>query len=113
MTPEARRHFAEARETEPLRWMYLSFADDDGFRGAVVIRAHGIADASHQCHLRGINPGGQVLAADIPDDKMPPIGFRNRLLQEIDIVKFWPDSKSLGEWKAEENRVPIDAMEVL
>src|SRR5579864_719418 len=38
---------------EPEKLMWLSFADDgdDGFKGAIIIKAHGITDALMKCNL--------------------------------------------------------------
>ena len=48
------------------RW-WLSFADDDGFRGAVCIRAHTPMMAHLLVSARGLNPGGEVLILPMPD----------------------------------------------
>lgn len=68
-------------ERAELRWWYLSFADDTGFLGAVVVEAFGITDALHQAHLRKINPGGDVRGLPWPADVgLPAPSERNRLL---------------------------------
>lgn len=48
LTDFKKRLEEELREelASPERWLYLSFADDDGFKGAVIIKAHGITDAT-------------------------------------------------------------------
>lgn len=48
----------------PLLW--LSFADDDGPRGVVLIEAEDVKDAAVKCWKLGINPGGQIMAVVIP-----------------------------------------------
>jgi hypothetical protein len=85
---------------EPKKWIYLSFADEN-FNGAVVIKAHGIGTAVREAHRLGINPGGQVLGVEIPDERLPSEQFRNRLLSKEDILKMWPDSKHLWEFDEE------------
>lgn len=85
---------------EPEQWFYLSFADEE-FNGAVIIRAHGIADATMKTHVLGINPGGQVISVPIPTKKLPAETYRNRLLSKADIVEFWPDSKTIREHEEE------------
>src|ERR1039458_5573411 len=50
---EERRHAA--------RWHYLSFADDVGFLGAVIVRSHGFLTAVQRATDLGINPGGEVM----------------------------------------------------
>jgi hypothetical protein len=47
---------------EPERWHYISFAGEK-FLGVVIIKGHGITDATMKCNLLGINPGGQVMTA--------------------------------------------------
>lgn len=58
---------------EPMRWVYLSFADADGFRGGCVVEAKGIIGAVARCNVLGINPGGEVMLADIPDEVLASI----------------------------------------
>lgn len=86
---------------QPLRWFYLSFAEDEKFNGAVVIKAHGIGDACMKCHQLGISPGGEVLGFPIPDDELPSSQYHNRLLGREDVVEFWPDAKSIKEHEEE------------
>lgn len=88
----------------PEHWMYLSFADDE-FKGGVIIKAHGITDATMKCSLLQINPGGQVAAYDLIGevaDMLPEEKYRNRLLTREDILEFWPDAKSIREFEEEE-----------
>lgn len=99
----------EEREANPLTWWYLSFADDSlpkgsQFLGVVIIQAHGLGDAASQAHMRGINPGGEVLGVDIPTDKVPPESYRNRLLSNAELLALWPESKTIAEHEAEERR---------
>lgn len=51
----------------PERLFYLSFADENGWRGAIVTLAHGITDAMQKTHRLNINPGGEVACWPIPD----------------------------------------------
>lgn len=90
LTPEALRRrirevLAKERDENPLRWWYLSFANDAGFLGAVIVRAHGMGDACDQAHLRGINPGGEVQGRGAPACFAPPESFQNRLLTKAEI----------------------------
>src|SRR5216684_837722 len=85
----------------PARWLYLSFAAS-GFRGAVIIRAHGLTDALLQCNALRINPGGEVCAWPITDDQLPPEYFRRRLLSRAEVAFIWPDAKSMRELEEEE-----------
>jgi hypothetical protein len=86
------------RENYPVRWMYISFADEDrGFLGACIILANGPASAIHRAWELGINPGGQVMSAEIGDQDIPGPEFLDRLLTKEEIRSFWPDSVSLRE----------------
>jgi hypothetical protein len=46
---------------------YCSFADDV-FRGAVMVRAKSVPDALKRINKLGLNPGGEMAAAPMPDD---------------------------------------------
>lgn len=87
--------------TEPLRWHYLSFADEK-FNGAVILQCHGVTDGVMQTHALGINPGGQVMAVPMPDEVLPAEQYRNRLLTKEDILEIWPDAKTIREHEEEE-----------
>jgi hypothetical protein len=86
----------------PERWHYVSFADKV-FHGAVIIEAHGVTDALTKCNILGINPGGQVFAVSMPDEIIAqvPDADRTRLLSKADILRIWPDAKSIREHEAE------------
>lgn len=75
--------------SQPLRWFYLSFADDDGFRGAIIVNARGEMHAVQRCHDLGINPGGQVAIFDIPDGAPRPEGVEDRLLSKRDLDRIF------------------------
>jgi hypothetical protein len=101
VTPDRIMQVLTGEFAEPEQWHYLSFAGDV-FLGAAIVKAHGIVHASLVCHGLGINPGGQVLGAPIPDDKLPAKQYLNRLLTREDIQEFWPDAKTIREWDEEE-----------
>jgi hypothetical protein len=86
---------------QPEVWHYLSFAEEHQFNGAVIIQGHGITDCLSRCNRLQINPHGEVLAVVIPDEMLPPEEFRNRLLSKEEVVKCWPDAKSLREFEQE------------
>jgi hypothetical protein len=75
--------------SQPLRWFYLSFADDDGFRGAVIIEARGQAHALQATHKLGINPGGQVMTWEIREGAPLPEAVKNRLLSKEDLDRLY------------------------
>ena len=86
----------------PEAWHYVSFADKS-FKGAVIIKAHGINDALMKINLLQINPGGEVLCIQFPEDMvLPEPSFRNRLLSKEDVLELWPEAKSQREWEQEE-----------
>ena len=76
---------------QPQKWWWLSFADETGFLGAVVTRAHGITTAIMKTHSLGINPGGEVAGFELADEMMDtPEGrkhtqFADQLLSKKDI----------------------------
>lgn len=68
-----------------MNWWWLSFADQtrpkgNQFLGVVIIEAITLDQAITQSHLRGLNPGGEILSFQIPYDRIPDEQFRNRLL---------------------------------
>lgn len=92
-----------AEERGPLRWWYLSYADEKGFRGVVVIEAHGFTEACLLSARRHLSPGGEVVGVDLlgaPEDKMPPMTHRNRLLSRADLESIFGDMVTLSEIEA-------------
>lgn len=89
---EERQHRILARLTQelvsdgPMRWWYLSFATDDGFRGGCFLEAQGEGLAILRSHELGINPGGQVLIIEA-GDHLPPEDMRNRLLTRSEVMQ--------------------------
>ena len=82
-------------------WFWLSFADDDGFRGGCYVQADGSPHALFplnkdpfvlaigKAHELGINPGGQVSGfGPLPEDRLPGIGLRNVLLTKDDLKRI-------------------------
>lgn len=90
-------------------WWYLSFADDH-FLGGAFIFAADIQDAARDAHNRGINPGGEILCAQVPPGYLPDESDRNRLLTRGDIMRIWPDAITLKE--AEEEGLSPDPKQV-
>ena len=75
---------------QPETYWYMSFADEkeDKFNGACVVKARGVLDAIQTAHRLGINPGGQVLAMEVPADVCPPppacVGVLMRTEEEVE-----------------------------
>jgi hypothetical protein len=91
---------AEERN-QPLRWFYLSYADDESFRGAIIIQAHGFVEACYLADHRGISPGGEVLGMIVPvDAELPPPEYRNKLLSKEVLRTIFSDMATLGEIEA-------------
>ena len=47
---------------------WLSYADDNGFRGVVITRAESFLMACTRANLLGVSPGGQVQGFDLPPE---------------------------------------------
>ena len=77
--------------SEPLRWFYISYADEEGFRGAVIVEAHGWLSAVKRSRELGISPGGQALGREIPEEALIklPEDMKNRLLTRAEIEERW------------------------
>lgn len=76
------------------RWYYMSFADYNGHRGSVIVRAHGEITAEMRARELGIHPGagkgiGDVVAMALSwrDMQKIPQDLRNRLLSEREVQK--------------------------
>jgi hypothetical protein len=86
----------------PTKWWYISFADDDGFLGGVVIKGKGFTSAIMASHRLGINPGGEAMGIEIPPDHEPPESAVGRLLSRAEVESFFGPGTTLGEYEAEE-----------
>ena len=74
----------------PIQPFYLSFAGPEGFRGGAIVAANGILSATMVCNVLGINPGGEVMAVPIPEDRIPAAEWFNRLLSKTDLQNLTP-----------------------
>lgn len=68
MTPPVNQGIAMDR----VSWWYLSYCDDDGFRGCCVVKASDMLSATMASIIIGINPGGEVLGAEMTDEHAAP-----------------------------------------
>jgi hypothetical protein len=74
---------------QPLRWFYLSFANEHEFFGAVVVEAIGPAHALQRAHQLGVNPGGSVMTFEVPELALPiDVEATNRLLTLEEIKRY-------------------------
>ena len=70
---------------------WLSFCDPkkpDGqqFLGVIITKALGLTHALANTKLMGINPGGEVLAFEVPKDKLNADDY-DRLFSKNDLIK--------------------------
>jgi hypothetical protein len=79
--------------TEPLRWYYLSFAGEEGFRGACIVEARGMLGAVSRCNVLGINPGGEVMGMPVPDGQLASLteDAKNVLLSREKLTEIFGD----------------------
>lgn len=94
--------FAEER-AQPMQWFYLSFAGEEGFRGAAIVEARGIAGAVSRCNVLQINPHGEVMGVPIGDAAKVPPDARDRLLSKAELEQMWGDLKTLKELRQSED----------
>jgi hypothetical protein len=75
------------------RW-WLSFCDTkkpagEQFLGACIVNAHRLDEAIQVAHILGCNPGGEIMAHDIPDGIRIDQKWMERLLSR-------PECEALG-----------------
>jgi hypothetical protein len=51
-----------------MKLLWLSYADEDGFRGVVITRAEDFLMACTRANFLGVSPGGQVRGFDLPPE---------------------------------------------
>ena len=74
------QHLVASEQENPAGWWWLSFSADGKFLGVVVVYAHGLLEAVRICEDRKLNPGGEVLGAAMPPEKVPAEKYRFKLL---------------------------------
>jgi hypothetical protein len=92
--PERAQRVADERKQSP-GWFYLSFATQDEFLGAAIVRAHGILTAVQRASELGIYPGGEIMCQAILRRNLSrfPRDLRNRLLSPQEVCE-----RLEGEW---------------
>ena len=85
-----------------MSWYYLSFAGEEGFRGAVVVEAPTFGLAVLRTTVLKINPHGEVLGAIISEEELPPTIYRHKLLSKEQIKEIWPDADTLSNLESSE-----------
>ena len=97
MTPDEIRQRASMLHAQEIAandlglW-WLSFADESGFKGVVIVEAFGFTDALSRSHALGVNPGGEVQGSRITPDGIPE-AMHNRLLKKADLAGFGVSTK--------------------
>lgn len=85
----------------------MSFCDTNlpvgsQFLGAIVLNAEDIIEGAVRAHELKINPGGQVLGVMVPEDRIIPEEFCNRLLTRDEAINLPFNKKEfLGDNKLE------------
>lgn len=79
-----------ARTERPGCAWWLSFADDEGFRGALIIHANDFREAVMEANLRGLNPHGECKGLEVPAAMaaLIPEEWKYRLLSRNDCEQF-------------------------
>jgi len=87
---------------KPQQFWYLSWADDDGFRGAAITKASGFVTARTILSMLGVNPLGQCAGVPIPEGLEPKDGkYLNRLLQLDELTAIFGEMKTMKQWEQE------------
>lgn len=83
-----------------LQWVYVSFANEDGFLGSAIVQAAGEDRAVDACRRLGICPDGDFESICYPLDHNDMLRIqerlRNRLLTEAE-VRDQLSGKRIGE----------------
>jgi hypothetical protein len=64
------------------------------FIGAAIVEAETMMDVTREARRRRISPedsSPRNIPVRIPEDKLPPADYRNRLLTKEDVQKIWPE----------------------
>ena len=73
-----------------MTYFYISFATDEGFRGATVVRAADAAGAVMEATTRGLNPGGEAAIMEIPpeaESEPDMLAMVNRLVGREEMIE--------------------------
>lgn len=95
-------------ESDVKLW-WLSFADDDGFRGVAIVDAPSFIEAVMKTHVLDINPGGSVRGFPCPDASLIPPEHVDRLLSLDELRAHKPyDIRSVSELESERGHEPTN-----
>lgn len=95
-TPEWKARRAQILTDEsrqPLRWWYLSYADDEEFRGGAILEAHGEIHAIELAQRLNLSPGGQVAVWEVPAEVVVtlPAEAKGRLLSKPELARLFDE----------------------
>lgn len=71
-------------------YFYISFATDEGFRGATVVKAINAEGAVKEATTRGLNPGGEAAIMEIPpeaESEPQMLAMVNRLVGRDEMIE--------------------------
>jgi hypothetical protein len=74
-------------------WWYLSFADEEQFRGCCIVMAADLNEAVRESMLQDCNAGPDMSVEGAPivePERLPPWNFRNRLLTKEQMERWQP-----------------------
>jgi hypothetical protein len=83
---------------QPEKLFYISFADPGRFLGANIVKAPGFAMAIMKTHSLKINPGGEALGAEVPENVKIKEEFIDKLLRTKEEVEEAMGESSYLEW---------------
>lgn len=69
---------------------YLSFSGPEHFLGACVVEADTLARAITEAHYRDCNPGGEVIAIDVPEGERARMPLNTLFSREQLEARFGP-----------------------
>jgi hypothetical protein len=81
---------AEYAVSEPQKLWWLSYANDEGFRGVVITYASDFLSACMKSKMLGVSPGGQVRGFELPPEAESEIAAQDldRCLNQEEAKKY-------------------------
>lgn len=98
-----------------MTYFYISFATDEGFRGATVVQADDAAGAVEEATTRGLNPGGEAAIMEIPpeaESEPDMLAMVNRLVGREEMIKE-QGGQRLGDMSDDMKSAFKDAIDVV
>jgi hypothetical protein len=109
-------HSQHSQHSQHSYW--LSFVDEEADKslGVILVKASSFIQAVLKTHQLRINPGGQVLGYEVPEDDTETLKIpHNRLLQQEELAKYTVvrSIREFDEEKGEEEKQSSAAKQVL